>query len=210
MNLPNRNELSRQIDKLSETQLWTHHVADFDSGKVETHQLDRPLTPLSRVDRMTRLGHSIDDTIFGGPLYRLTARRPYQDSPAAWLYASTAGGYYAEFDYIVWGRPQTPADRGFMTFHFAQSPTLRSVASIRISSAADAGGGHIRVLSEQPFREVRFAINGNAMHTFDLTFLPDVGRPADIWMIFEDGIGLTTFHSITYGPAPLVFNERAF
>ncbi len=210
MKFPNRSELSRELDKLAETRLWTHHVADFDSGKVETHRLERPITRLSRLERMSRLGHAIDDTILGGPYRRLTARQPYQESPPAWLYASSAGGYYAEFDYIVWGRPPTPADRGFMRFHFADSPNVRAVASIRISSVADAGGGHIRVLSEQPFREALFPIAGNAMHTLDLTFVPDAGQPADIWMIFEEGIGLTTFHSIAYGPAPLVLSETAF
>jgi hypothetical protein len=209
MNLPNRHELSRELDKLAETQVWTHQVADFDTGKVETHRLDRPIAPLSRAERMSRLGHVIDDTIFGGPFVRLTPRRPYQESPAAWFYVSTAGGYYAEFDYIVWRVPRGPDDRGFMTFHFAESPALRSVVSISIASAAEAGGGHIRVLSEQPFREARFPITGNAMHTLDLTFVPVEGRPVDIWMIFEEGIGLTTFRSVSFGPAPLVFNERA-
>lgn len=210
MNLPNRDALLRENDKLAETQRWTHHVADFDSGKVETHQLDRPIATLSRVERVSRLGVAIDGAIFGGPLYKLTPRRPFQQSPAAWLYASTAGGYYAEFDYIVWGRPQSPADRGFMTFHFAEPPNLRSVASIGISSVADAGGGYIRVLTEQPFREARFPITGNSTHTLDIAFMPDAGRPVDIWMIFEEGIGLTTFRSVTLGPAALVLNERVF
>ena len=210
MKLPDSREASRELDKLAEARGWTHHVADFDRGVVETQGLERPITPLSRIQRMSRLGVVIDQTIFGGPRYTLTPRRPYQQSPAAWLYASSAGGYYAEFDYIVWGRPRTPEDRGFMTFHFAESPSVRSVVSIRISSVADAGGGQIRVASEQPFREVRFEITGNAMHTLDLTFVPLAGQPTDIWMIFEEGIGLTTFHSVTFGPAPLVFNERTF
>lgn len=208
MNMPDRNELPREIDRLAETRSWAHHVADLDSGKVESFPLNRPVTPLSRVERMMRLGRPFDDTIFGGPSYRLTPRRPYQASPPAWLYASTAGGYYAEFDYIVWGRPRDASERGFMTFHFGESPAQRSVASIKVNVVADAGGGHIRVLAEAPSREVRFAITGNAMHTLDLTLSPAGGQPVDIWMIFEEGVGLTTFHSISFGPAPLVLNER--
>lgn len=212
MKLPDPNDLLRQLDKLAETQRWVHHAADFDNGKVMTFPLDRPVTPLSRVERMSRLGHVIDTSIFGGPSYRLTPRRPYQESPTAWLYASDAGGYYAAYDYIVWSNPQDATDRGFMTFHFAESPALRSVVSISITGTAFAGEvGHVRVASETPFREIRFPIaDTEAVHILDLTFTPVAGQPADIWMIFEAGIHLPTFRSVSFGEAPLVLNERTF
>jgi hypothetical protein len=83
--------MRRRLDELAETQHWVHHVGDLDSGEVLTTQLDRPVMPLSRAERLSRLGHVFDDTsIFSGPRYRLTPRAPYQAVPEASF--SVSGG----------------------------------------------------------------------------------------------------------------------
>lgn len=126
--LKRKRALRGRINELAEAQYWVHHIADLNSGKSLTTPLERPSTALSRAERRSRLGPRVDaifDEIFG-PAYRLTPRRPYQASPAAWLNASTVGDYYAAFDYIVWSMPQQggPDSQGFMTFSFEQAPLV--------------------------------------------------------------------------------------
>jgi hypothetical protein len=62
-----------------------HHVVDADTGEVLTTPLDRPLAPLSRAERLARLGHRIDLPSPWGPVYRLTPRNPYQAAPLNWV-----------------------------------------------------------------------------------------------------------------------------
>jgi hypothetical protein len=78
-------EFRRRLHELAETQGWVHHVANLDTGQLLTFPLDRPVAPLSRAERLSRLGHFFDPSIFGGPRYKLTARTPYQASPKAGL-----------------------------------------------------------------------------------------------------------------------------
>ena len=77
--------MRRKIAELKERPGWVHHVADAATGKLLTTQLRRPVTPLSRAQRLSRLGHQFDTSIFGTPTYRLTPRLPYQDSPLGFL-----------------------------------------------------------------------------------------------------------------------------
>jgi hypothetical protein len=96
--------MRRRLYELAETQRWVHHAADLDSGEVVTTPLDRPVTPLSRAERLARLGHRFDPTVFFGPSQRLTPRQLYQPSPEAWLAAQGSSWYSAvpEPDGIVW------------------------------------------------------------------------------------------------------------
>jgi hypothetical protein len=73
-------QLGRQLDELTETQQWVHHIADLDRGEVLTNILDRPVTPLSRIERLSRLGPFDDPSVFNGPSFRLTPQMPYQAS----------------------------------------------------------------------------------------------------------------------------------
>jgi hypothetical protein len=141
--------LWHQLNGLAETQSWVHHVADVNDGKVLTFALDRPVTPLSRTERLARLGHLIDTSIFGGPSYKLSPKTPYQATPEAWLSAQHPDHYWAEYDAIVWQPPQDlgiqPMPRG-MHFFFEVSPEWRSVVSISLSGKAWPGTtGHVRL-----------------------------------------------------------------
>jgi hypothetical protein len=97
----------RQLCERQETQRWVHHVADLASGEVLTTPLDRPVTPLSRAERLSQLGHPIDPAIFGWPSQRFTPKQPYQPAPEAWLVSATGCSYYSpRYDIIQWEPPR--------------------------------------------------------------------------------------------------------
>lgn len=210
MQLPDPNLLNAEQDKLAEARRWVHHVADFDACKVLSFELDRPVTRLSRIERLSRLG-PIADSIFGAPLYRLTARKPYQQSPEAWLYASSAAGYYAAYDYIVWAvaRDTPAAERGFMTFHFDQSPGGQCLFSLSLTAKAYGGAqGSLRVLTETPSREAQIPIGDvDRAHVVDLMVTTTEGQALDVWMIPDANVQLLTFRAATFGRAPPVLTE---
>jgi hypothetical protein len=66
MDPPEMNEarsLRHLLNELIETQRWFHHVADLNSEEVLSFPLDRPVTPLSRAERLSRFGHLIDTSM---------------------------------------------------------------------------------------------------------------------------------------------------
>jgi len=146
-----REESSRRrwLDELTETQSWAHHVADLDNGQILTTALDRPVTPLSRMGRLSQLGHTFDTSIFDGPSYVLTPRRPIQTSPAASFSVAHPDAYNATENLIVWNPPRELGTnfvpRG-MRFIFAVSPDRRSVVSLALTGKAFQGMvGHVTV-----------------------------------------------------------------
>jgi hypothetical protein len=202
--------MRRRLDELAETQHWVHHVGDLDSGEVLTTQLDRPVMPLSRAERLSRLGHVFDDTsIFSGPRYRLTPRAPYQAVPEASF--SVSGGsppfvsllsYSSTQDEVVWqpARDPTGPRLGDLRASFAESPKVRSVLSILLSGQARPGAvGHVLIREFQAGASIRIPItDAFASHTVDLTFIPRAGEPSNVIMSLEAGIQFLTFHSISF------------
>jgi hypothetical protein len=205
-----QRSMRRRLDKLAETQGWVHHVADLDSGEIQTTPLDRPVTPLSRAERLSRLGHQFDTTIFDGPEYRLTPRRPYQPSPEAWLEVSKPDYYAATTGDLLWWEPPRDLDirtdfRG-MRFFFALSPDRRAVASISLSGHAfEHTVGHILLNAHWTQASATVPIDGNfGTHTVDFTFLPPAPpQPTEIVMGLLAGIEILTFTGISFGAAPL-------
>jgi hypothetical protein len=57
----------RKLAELKERQGWAHHVADAATGNLHTTELSQPITPLSRAERLSQLGHRFDRSIFGTP-----------------------------------------------------------------------------------------------------------------------------------------------
>src|SRR5262245_25180473 len=115
MSTPDAKELRRRLKELEETKRWVHHVGDLNRRTVVTFPpLDRPITPLSRAERLSRLGHPFDTSIFDGPRYKLTPNSPFLISPYAGLTLDGNPNYY--YDYmtttgeppglIVWTVPQ--------------------------------------------------------------------------------------------------------
>jgi hypothetical protein len=69
--LARRDDLiRRQMAERTERQGWVHHVVDGDTGEVLTTRLDRPLAPLSRAERLARLGHGPPLPGPWGPVYK--------------------------------------------------------------------------------------------------------------------------------------------
>jgi hypothetical protein len=212
-----QDALRRRLWELEETQRWVHHVADLDSGEVLTTPLDRPVAPLSRTERLSRLGHTVGPPIPGGPKYRLTPRKPYQAAPEASLIVSGAArlfSYSSTQDEVVWQPPRdaTGFDLGGMRVFFAESPDGRSLVSIVLSGKAWSGTvGHVLMRETQAGASVRIPItDAFAAHTVDLTFIPRVGELSDVIMSLEAGIELLTFSSISFGPLPPVIDPATF
>jgi hypothetical protein len=201
----------RRRDEMAETKQWVHHVADLATGQVLTTVLDRPVAPISRAERLSRLGQVVDTSIFGGPWYRLTARRPYQESPLAYLIAGSANGYDTWDNEISWQLPANLAatdSTNAMRFYFDISPEERSVLSVSCTAVAHPGRtGHVRITAGSSPESVNFPIGDHfAHHTIDLGFIPLGGRPSDIFMTVQSGVSFFTFQSVSFGTQSLVLN----
>jgi hypothetical protein len=209
-------ETRRRLNELAETQHWVHHVADLDSGKILTFPLDRPVTPLSRAERLSRLGHSFDPSIFGGifggPSYSLSPNHPHNDSPLAGLSVSGADIFDAFRDQVIWSPPQNTNDANFIfrqiNFTLTVSPSARSLASINLSGKAWPGMvGHLRVLYKNG--SLQIPIDAYVSHTVDLTF--DSGNQfASIAMTLEAGIQLLEFDSMSLVTLPPLLELSTF
>jgi hypothetical protein len=95
--IPTPDRILRELAEQQERQGWAHHVADAATGELFTTELSRPVTPLSRLERLSRLGHQFDPPILGMPTHRLTPRHPYQASPRG-----TLSLFGAEWFNLLW------------------------------------------------------------------------------------------------------------
>jgi hypothetical protein len=204
--------MHRRLHELAETQRWVHHVADLDSGKIVTTPLDRPITPLSRAERLSQLGHPFDPAVFGGPSQRLTPSQGYQPSPEAWLEAVNASLYSHQGGEpgLVWWEelPQQFDDFFGMFFFFAVPPVGPSVASISLYAQpwhGDGGDVHLRASGpEGPVTEVFVPIDpGYGEHVVDFTFVsPAAPQPLDIVMDVHPGVRYMGFKEISLAAQP--------
>ena len=105
--------IRREMAELLEHPDYVHHVADAATGKVLTTQLDHPVSPVSRAQRLSQLGDQFDFSIFGFWTHRLTPQRPYQASPngALRFFGAREVSTYGEIQsegHVQWG----PGSRG--------------------------------------------------------------------------------------------------
>jgi hypothetical protein len=201
--------LQRRLHELEETQHWVHHVGDLDSGELSTTRLDRPVSALSRAERVSRLGRPIAPSIFGGPAFRLTPRQPYQAAPEAWFRASGPSMYATDGNgVIMWTTPRDMgpgSDPDSMHFFFAESPVGRSLVSISLSAVAWPDNvGQLLVASIAASATLRVPIaDAFADHTIDLAVTPQGGQMEAFLFIF-DGIQHLLFRSLDFRPAPVL------
>jgi hypothetical protein len=205
-----RQKLWRQLDEHEERQKWAHHVVDLRTGRVETSLLDRPVAPLSRARRLSRLAPHIDTSIFDGPTYRLTPRTPYQARPEAWMIASVPGDFSTLEDMILWQLPRDAAGSDFRQLEcfFSAPPDRQSLVSISVSGKSwpgRAGTVSAGVLGASDRVQVAFPSDFRA-HTIDIVFDPIPGQPADVFMVPEAGIQMLLFRSITLKALPPVLS----
>ncbi|HEX5140077.1 MAG TPA: hypothetical protein VFX19_03970 [Dehalococcoidia bacterium] len=187
---------------LEETQGWAHHVIDLDTGKEASTALDRPITPVSRAARLSALGNVFDPSIFGGPSYRLTARRNYQASPLAYLIAGHPSAIDSYDDTISWDLPQDGSMNSLSSarFVFTESPQGRSVVSVAISAAAWQGRtGNIVVDAFWGPATVRVPVGQVYIsYIIDLTFVPLGGRQTDVILRFEGAVHTVVLRSVSF------------
>ena len=195
--------LLAQLLELAETQQWAHDVVDMDTGVVQTTLLDRPVTTLSRIGRLSALGHRWDTSIFGGPSYRLTARAPFRESPQAFLSAANPNFYVARDDEIVW---QPPRELGTnfvprrLRFFFEISPDRRSVMTFSLKAKSWPGlNGNLRVtIGSSAINAVIPLTETFTERTIDVTFVPLGGRATEALLHIEAGVELLTFRSVVF------------
>jgi hypothetical protein len=206
--------MRRRLFELAESQRWLHHVADLDTGELSTTPLDRPVAPLSRSERLSRLvGHRFDPTIFGAPTYRLTPQRPYQASPEGWIevsrptyYAPAPGG-----DLCWWEPPRDFDPRTvFLGLRFSFTSVTagqRSLTSMSFSGHPFAGTvGHLLLQAQLVPNTVTVPVDGTfGAHTVDFTFVTPQAS-LDIVVGLLPGIEMLAFNGVTFGPAPLVLD----
>jgi len=198
--LARRDDLiRRQMAERTERQGWVHHVVDGATGEVLTTPLDRPLAPLSRAERLARLGHGPPLPGPWGPVYKLTARNPYQAAPLNWLAQYNVAISLSDAqDYIGWSLPrdlQPTSDPPGFSAHFSEPPSQRCVLTLEFSASAwDGAVGHISFVGTVN-ADIPIA-GGWANHTVDISTVP----PADgvhTWVILRPGLHAVNFNSIT-------------
>jgi hypothetical protein len=220
---PNSNAaIRRKLAELKERQGWAHHVADAATGELLTTQLPQPAAPLSRVERLSRLGHQFDPSIFGTPTHRLTPRRPYQASPTgflSFLWARLVSTYSDESEGVAfWALEDIVGEKsGQMSAQLWEPPQGRCLLTLRLGTfnVPGQGAGRIRVevlAPSEPFGEARviasfrLAVHEDnfIQHTFDLVFVSAPTVPPTLWvtMVLEPGSGLDVveFLSLTLAP----------
>ena len=206
--LKDREAFRRQLDEYEDTQKWAHHVADLGARKVRTSTASRPVAPLTRARRLSQLGLHLDTTIFNGPSYQLTPRRPYIAQPECWMIASVVGDYSTLEDFILWQVPQEPTGALFQQLQcfFTVTPQRQSLVSISISGKSRTGKtGFVRAGMTDFPGEVRVPIGQSfASHTIDIVFDPVPGRPVEVFMVPTAGIQFVLFRSITLRDLPPV------
>ena len=211
------SSILHELDELEERQGWAHHVADAATGELLTTELSRPVAPLSRVERLARLGHQFDPSIFGAPTYRLTPRHPYQASPAGFLdffLAHTVSTFTDEPEgRAVWALQNIVGEfAGEMNAFLLEPPQGRCLLTLRIGTVNElgvVGRVRIQVLTwgiAQVIAAFELAVHGDNLtdHTFDLVFVSAPTVPPTRWvrMLIEPGSGLrfVQFRSLTLAP----------
>jgi hypothetical protein len=200
---PRDRAIRRELIELAERQGFVHHVADAASGRIVTTALERPPAPLSRAERLSRLGHRFDPSIFGGPTYRLTPRVPYQASPLNWLtiYDANIARPDGE-DHVFWSLPRdfNPPDPPGLRAYFGAPPAGRCVATLSLAGNSWAGqAGHVvvRAYGGSAPASISVPFTSYAEHTIDIVVVPTAGNHVEVWADFKGGLHLVTFTSIT-------------
>jgi hypothetical protein len=214
----------RKLAEVKEPKGWVHHVADAATGKLLTTQLDRPVTPLSRAERLSRLGHQIQ--IFPPPTHRLTPRQPYQASPTGSLTFQWARNVSSLGDEpngrVDWLLEDIVSPfSGRMDALLLDAPAGSCLLTLLLGAASLPGQvGHIRIeVRGQPAENApliaSFDITAQGddfnEHIFDLVFVSAPTVPPTRWVaiIVEPGSGLdiVRFGSLTFGPSGLLIEQ---
>ena len=206
MRAPDVEKLRGWLDELEEGKRWAHHAADLASGKLRTYPLDRPVTPLSRIRRLSRLGYPFDASIFDGPSYDLTPYLPRIDSPPAGLSVHGADSFDVFRGRLLWAPPEHQPDGVFRQMHatLTVAPVAHCLISILFSGKGWPGTvGQLDVFVSNKNISVRIPIDAYVSHLLDLTFVPG-NELAGITMVLRPGIQLLNFDRMSVATLPPV------
>jgi hypothetical protein len=210
--------IHRQMAELQEHQDWVHHVADAATGKVLTTQLDHPVSPVSRAQRLSQLGDQFDFSIFGTPTHRLTPQHPYQASPMGYIRffgareVSSLGDLQPE-GHAVWGVPNVVIGEavGSMEALVFDPPQGRCLLTLFLPG--QTGTVRVEVLGYQgPESKVlaSFQLNEHRdnfhWHTVDLLFTsvpPPNSTLHWVRMVLQSGLQHVMFASLQVAPSRL-------
>jgi hypothetical protein len=212
--------IRREMARLQEHQGWVHHVADAATGKVLTTQLDHPVSPVSRAQRLSQFGNRVDFSIFGTPTHRLTPQRPYQASPMGYLRfygareVSSLGDIQPE-GHAVWGVPNVaigeavgstealvfdpPQGLCLLTLSFGATKLPGQIGTIRIEVLGYLGN-QSNVLASLQLNEHR---DNFIWYTVDLLFTsvpPPNSSLHWVEMVLESGLQYVQFASVQVAP----------
>ena len=212
--------IRREMARLQEHQGWVHHVADAATGKVLTTQLDHPVSPVSRAQRLSQFGNRFDFSIFGTPTHRLTPQRPYEASPMGYLRfygareVSSLGDIQPE-GHAVWGVPNAaigeavgstealvfdpPQGLCLLTLSFGATKLPGQIGTIRIEVLGYLGN-QSNVLASLQLNEHR---DNFIWYTVDLLFTsvpPPNSSLHWVEMVLESGLQYVQFASVQVAP----------
>jgi hypothetical protein len=204
----------RDLAEQAEHQQWMHHVVDLDDGRVLSTALDRPITPLSRGERLLNLGHWNGPPIFDFGSRTLSPRSPYQPSPLSWLtlYDTTIDMPDGE-DLGYWSLPldlQPSLDLPGFRAHFDAPPASRTVVTIRLSGTAwpnRAAQVRVRAFTGGPPSatvQVPLPVSPTA-HQIDLAVVPTPGNPLEVIMELLPGVHTAAFTAISIEREQVIF-----
>jgi hypothetical protein len=195
------------LAELAEHQGWVHHVADSQGGEVLSTVLDRPPAPLSRAERLSRLGHPFDPLVFGWPTHRLTPRSPFQASPIAWLslYKPDIAMPDGE-DLAFWSLPREPgavgADPPGLRSHIGEPPQGHCVVTLSLAGNSwpgQAGRVLVQVFTgSAPPGSIRVPFEqGYSVHTIDVAAVAIPGQPIEVLVTLEPGLHIVYFSALS-------------
>jgi hypothetical protein len=203
----------RKVYERMEHPGWVHHVADAATGKLVTTRLSQPLAPLSRAERLSQVrGIPVDATIFGSPIYRLSPRYPYQESPMAFLQflwpseVHAEGMGLGEEGYASWSIPDLGANVGEMYAALFDAPEGLCRLTLYLSTFTPPGQvGKILVVANGVASFHLTVPEGWLYNTFDLLFTRSPDAENWVQITFPSGSGLQGAFFYTFTLSRLIF-----
>lgn len=177
---------------------WAHHVIDT-ADLHDTLDSDLPITDVARQQRIKGLvGLDVDTERLAAPDQLLSARRVYQESPVAFIWASPATwDVNPKFENITWHDYGTGVTLrpGRLEIWFGDLPAgSQSLVTIKLkaSPAATGGTGIVAISSSGGSPPTTLRVQGFREHIVDIVMRLD--RPGSVLAVLETKEGLGSLY----------------
>jgi hypothetical protein len=190
------------------TDAHLHDAVDLASGAITTTPGTAPPTTQARSRRLADAGFGADGSIFARPRYRLTAQRPYQKSPEAWLDAFD--GTYSAGPGVdqIWWRLQSTLPTEFQatcngTFlGLAAGPAVLTLRFEVWPFQAATG----QVVVDVGAHRTEIAVSAAAARTVDIGFVHDGSDRLVVMVLLRQGIFDFVFRSVSLGSGVIILD----